>query len=229
MNNPSPLLPPGSILEHKNKSRARVRLLVFFVLSVHVIGLMALLMQGCRRQETTELAPTNELYTNMPVVEPFAPTTELGTNLVQPEPVAPPIVPMPAVNQEYTVVKGDSFSTIAKKFPGVTVKQIQEANPTVQPTKLQIGQKLQIPPPAPTAPAPQTTATGEQLYKVKSGDTLTRIASDFGVTVRALRSANNLTTDRIVVGQELKIPAKPEPTEAVPAPPATPTVTQPTQ
>jgi len=56
MNNPSPspLFPHGSVLEQKNRSRARVRLLVFFVLSIHVVGLMALLMQGCRRQETTE-------------------------------------------------------------------------------------------------------------------------------------------------------------------------------
>ena len=120
------------------------------------------------------------------------------------------------------------MSTIAKKFPGVTVKQIQDANPTVQPTKLQIGQKLVIPSPSatPTATAPATTM-GEQTYKVKSGDTLTKIATDHGVTVRALRTANNLTTDKIVVGQELKIPAKSA--EPAPAPPATPVVTQPGQ
>jgi len=68
---------------------------------------------------------------------------------------------------------------------------------------------------------------GEQTYKVKSGDTLTKIATDHGVTVRALRTANNLTTDKIVVGQELKIPAKSA--EPAPAPPATPVVTQPGQ
>jgi LysM repeat protein len=235
MNNPSPSpspLFPGSALEQKNRSRARVRLLVFFVLSVHVVGLMALLMQGCRRQETTtETQPTDTAATN--AVEPFAATPEVATNLPPPELAQPTTMPpQPAPTQEYTVLKGDSLSTIAKKFPGVTVKQIQEANPTVQPTKLQIGQKLIIPAPSPTtstAAAPTTTAAGEQLYKVKSGDTLTKIATDHGVTVRALRTANNLTTDKIVVGQELKIPAKSATAEPAPAPPSTPVVTQPGQ
>ena len=53
----------------------------------------------------------------------------------------------------------------------------------------------------------------EQIYKVKSGDTLTTIAKHHGVSVRALRSANNLTTDKIKVGDKLKIPAA-----AAPAP-----------
>ncbi len=235
---PSPLIPQGSTLEHKNRSRARVRLLVFFVLSVHVVGLMALLMQGCRRQETAENPQADNTASNVaPVVEPFqAPSNEIPSNVPPPEVVQQPTALPPAANQEYVIVKGDTLSTIAKKFPGVTIKQIQEANPTVQPTKLQIGQKLVIPPPAAsttTTVAPTTAATGEQLYKVKSGDTLTKIAADHGVTVRALRAANNLTTDKIVVGQELKIPAKAAatPTEPAPAPtaPAAPTATQPGQ
>lgn len=232
MNNPSPspLFPHGSVLEQKNRSRARVRLLVFFVLSIHVVGLMALLMQGCRRQEPVTDTQVADTSSNLTAVEPFQPSNEIASNLPAPGPeIAQPVaVPAVAPPQEYTVLKGDSLSTIAKKFPGVTVKQIQDANPTVQPTKLQIGQKLVIPPPsaAPTVTAPATTM-GEQTYKVKSGDTLTKIATDHGVTVRALRTANNLTTDKIVVGQELKIPAKSA--EPTPAPPATPVVTQPGQ
>ena len=57
---------------------------------------------------------------------------------------------------EYTVARGDNLTTIANKF-GITVKALQEANPTVVPTRLQIGQKLQIPAPAPKA---TTTSTG---------------------------------------------------------------------
>ena len=55
----------------------------------------------------------------------------------------------------------------------------------------------------PVAP-PHTT--GGAVYLVKSGDTLTRIAKTCGTTVKALRSANNLDNDRIVVGEKLKIP-----------------------
>src|ERR1051325_4169510 len=53
MNNQSPLVPQGSMLEQntKNKGRARVKIAVFFVLAVHGVGLLALLMQGCRRDD----------------------------------------------------------------------------------------------------------------------------------------------------------------------------------
>ncbi len=204
------------MLEQKNKSRTRVRLAVFFVLSIHVIGLMALLMQGCRK-------PAAETDNTMTDTNPAAPAVAEATN---PPAAAPPLTPPPVVEtptppaaaaQDYTVVKGDSFSSIAKKF-NVKVKDIETANPGIEPTKLQIGQKLHIPAAAPTTAAASPSATppgaiemgsgGEQTYTVKSGDTLTKIAGEFGTTVKALRSENNLTTDKIKVGDKLKIPAK---------------------
>jgi LysM repeat protein len=51
-----------------------------------------------------------------------------------------------------------------------------------------------------------TAAHSETLYVVKSGDTLTRIAKAHGITVKALKAANGLEKDRIVVGAKLKIP-----------------------
>ena len=50
--------------------------------------------------------------------------------------------------------------------------------------------------------------TGGETYIVKSGDTLTKIAKQYGTTVKAIEAENNLTTTRIKVGQKLKIPAK---------------------
>jgi LysM repeat protein len=41
---------------------------------------------------------------------------------------------------------------------------------------------------------------------VVSGDTLTKIANRFSVTVAALKSANGLTSDVIKLGQKLIIP-----------------------
>lgn len=52
-------------------------------------------------------------------------------------------------------------------------------------------------------PAPART---ESFYVVKSGDTLTRIARTHGTTVKALKAANHLDNDRIVVGAKLKLP-----------------------
>jgi LysM repeat protein len=45
-----------------------------------------------------------------------------------------------------------------------------------------------------------------QTYTVQSGDTLYEIATRFGTTVSALKDANNLTSDTILVGQVLNIP-----------------------
>ncbi|MDE3067442.1 MAG: LysM peptidoglycan-binding domain-containing protein [Verrucomicrobiota bacterium] len=55
-----------------------------------------------------------------------------------------------------------------------------------------------------TAAIPSSSPT---VYVVKSGDTLTKIARRHRTTVGAIESANGLTTDRILVGAKLKIPA----------------------
>jgi LysM repeat protein len=124
----------------------------------------------------------------------------------QPEIATPVATPQ----GEHVVMKGDSFSTIAKKY-GVTSRAIQEANPGVEPTRLKIGQKLVIP--ARTATATTATPTNgasaaAKTYTVKSGDTLQAVARRNGVTVKELQAANNLTTTRITVGQKLRIPSK---------------------
>ncbi|MGV3465744.1 MAG: LysM peptidoglycan-binding domain-containing protein [Heyndrickxia sp.] len=49
---------------------------------------------------------------------------------------------------------------------------------------------------------PQTSVT----YKVVSGDSLSKIAKQNNITVQALKSANNLTSDTIKIGQVLVIP-----------------------
>ncbi len=239
MNNQNPLIPQGSALEQKNKGRARVKIAVFFVLAIHGIGLMALLMQGCG-QSKEPTTPTETAASNPP--PPFVEETNPAVETSNPPVVAtapasvetptPPAAPAGAT--EYTIVKGDSFSTIAKKFH-VSVKAIADANPGVQPTKLQIGQKLQIPAPAAlaapavtgTAPVENASAGGEQTYTVKSGDNLTKIAARFGTTVKALRAANSLKTDSIKVGQKLKVPAKAAAPVAAPIAPAEPAPTSP--
>lgn len=44
------------------------------------------------------------------------------------------------------------------------------------------------------------------LYKVQSGDSLEKIARLHKVSLKALKEANNLTSDKITIGQNLKIP-----------------------
>src|SRR5215469_2357645 len=69
--------------------------------------------------------------------------------------------------------------------------------------------------PCPVATVPKQTAapadtphiTGAAVYLVKSGDTLSRIAKTHHTTIKAIEGANNLTTDRLSVGQKLTIPS----------------------
>ncbi len=249
MNNDNPLIPQGSLFEEKAKSQARVKKAFFFALSASVLTLLvALIAQGCKREQPQLPAeppiPAPTFDTNYPpAVDTNLPPPAMDTNVLPPvvdtTPVTPaPITPPAAATStsEYVVAKGDSFYTIAKKF-GVSTKAIGDANPGVDSKKLQIGQKLNIPaasaaPAVATpggAPAPAANGGTTETYTVKSGDNLTKIAGKFGVSIKALRSANNLKTDRIKVGDKLKIPAKasapvatPEPAPApVTAPPVT--------
>ena len=238
MNNPTPLGPQGTI-DPKNNSRARVKIGVFFVLAVHGAGLLALLLQGCHHEDATAQAnqATNSVpafeATNLPTIaEPTVPqTSNTTTPLTPPDPTQPGT---PPAGTEYTVASGDKLSTIAKRF-NVTVTALREANPGVEPTKLQIGKTLHIPAPtpkalvSPTSPTPASpmveTASNGNVHTVKSGDTLIRIAAANHTTVKAIRAANNLKSDRITVGQKLKIPAKSAPaasTETASAIPALP-------
>lgn len=49
-------------------------------------------------------------------------------------------------------------------------------------------------------------ASVEIRHKVKSGDSLEKIARMHKVSINALKEENNLSSDKIVVGQELRIP-----------------------
>lgn len=132
-----------------------------------------------------------------------------------------------ASGNEHVIKPNDRIADLAKKYR-VTEAAILEANPSVKPKSLKVGDKLNIPAPAPAtaagspstpaaggaataagdaASAPTTTAAGES-YVVKQGDTLARIAKKFGISVKQLKSANNLKSDRITPKQKLTIPAK---------------------
>jgi LysM repeat protein len=225
MNNPNPFVPQGSLLE-QSKRRSRMRLGVFCVLALGIAGLTAMLIQGCKR-ETETADNTTAVDTNTPAETDTNATATTDTNVpAQPVVTNPPVVvpaPVETAGTEYVVVKGDSFSKIAKKS-GVTVKAIAAANPGVDSTKLKIGQKLSIPAAtgdatvAAGAMTSTSEASGEEIYKVKSGDTLTKIAKANGTTVKVIESENNLSTTKIKVGQKLKIPAKIEAATPAPAP-----------
>ena len=101
----------------------------------------------------------------------------------------------------HKVKSGESLEKIAKNY-GVSTQELIKANKNINPNKLKVGENLCI---------PQNTSTKTQdyaIYKVKKGDTLQSIAEKFGVDVQELKSFNNLKSEKIIEGQEIKIPAK---------------------
>ena len=89
----------------------------------------------------------------------------------------------------YTVLKGDTLYSIAKKF-NTTISKIKEDNKLVD-NMLSIGQKLII-------PLEEVTT-----YVVKKGDTLYSIAKKFNITVNRLKELNNLVDDVLSIGKIL--------------------------
>ncbi len=119
---------------------------------------------------------------------------------------------------EYRVRRGDTLSRIAARF-GVRTKDLMAANGIRSANRIRVGQRLEIPGsgrvvaavPAPEPAVRETrtvsTSGGGDVHRVRSGDTLGRIARRYGVSERQLAEHNGITNRRIVkVGQKLSIP-----------------------
>ena len=104
----------------------------------------------------------------------------------------------------HTVVTGDTFFSIAQNA-GISVAALAAANPGVDPNRLQIGQQICVPAPAPPAvPCPGT------LYTVQPGDTFIGLARRFGYTLDAILAANPGVDPRsLQIGQRICLPPAP--------------------
>lgn len=102
----------------------------------------------------------------------------------------------------YTVQKGDNLYNIASRY-NTSVSTIQNLN-NLNGTNLTIGQQLKIPT---TSNLSGSVGSSPQVYIVKSGDSLYSIAKKFNTTVDILKNINNLTSNNLSIGQQLKIPS----------------------
>lgn len=97
----------------------------------------------------------------------------------------------------YRVRPGDNLAGIARRF-GVGTRELASANRLRDPDHLAVGQALEIPGTSPSRP---------DVYTVRRGDTLSRIARRFGVSQREIAALNGLSSrHQIRAGQRLRLP-----------------------
>ncbi|MGH7801104.1 MAG: LysM peptidoglycan-binding domain-containing protein [Thermodesulfobacteriota bacterium] len=108
--------------------------------------------------------------------------------------------------REYVVKNGDSLTSIADGF-GISVSDLKNAN-GLSSDEVRIGMKLIIPdsqiPMRVIRISPNLNETNN--YVVKKGDTLSIIASKHRVSVKDLKSVNNLKSNEVEIGMKLIIP-----------------------
>ncbi|MBE0458104.1 LysM peptidoglycan-binding domain-containing protein [Pseudoalteromonas sp. KG3] len=95
--------------------------------------------------------------------------------------------------QHYTVKRGDSLSVIAKRYK-VSVSQLKAFN-NLKSSTIRIGQKLVLP----------QLADTQIEHKVKSGESLWKIANHYKVSITKLKQWNSLSGDRLKVGEKLTV------------------------
>ncbi|MCU1507131.1 MAG: LysM peptidoglycan-binding protein [Microbacteriaceae bacterium] len=138
-------------------------------------------------------------------------------------PIASPAAPQ-ASNGRYTIMKGDTVGSIAKKF-GISTQTVLSANGLGWSSIIYPGQTLAIPTLAtsstgaataiapvayvtPSAPAVvPVKSTVSSSYVIKAGDTISKIATQFGVSIQSILNANNMTWSSLIYsGRSITIP-----------------------
>lgn len=122
-----------------------------------------------------------------------------------PAPVTPatpaPSTPSSA-STSHTVVRGDTLGGIARRY-GSSTTAIKQANGMTSDTVV-LGKNLLIP--GSSGPVASAPASGGKVHTVVKGDSLGRISSKYGVSMDAIKKANGMKSDTVVLGSKLRIP-----------------------
>ena len=115
--------------------------------------------------------------------------------------------PTGTINTEtitYTVQRGDTLWAIARRY-GTTSGEIAEINNISNPNLIYPGQELRIPTNS-TTEGEETRGTGDIIYTVQIGDTLSKIAREYNVTVAHIVELNDITNPNLIYpGEKLRI------------------------
>ena len=114
----------------------------------------------------------------------------------------------------YEVKAGDTFATIAKEHD-ITAKMLKELNPNVK--TLKAGSVINVPKKADedlglgdiSIEVEEYVSEAPETYTVKDGDTLSKIAKDFGVPVWSIMLTNDIKdAKKLAVNRVLEIPTE---------------------
>lgn len=142
------------------------------ILTVHVAVIGGSLLQGCKDTNTEDVTASNPPAmdtsgagtdaSNLPQInnagisnvvvstpqmpiQPAPQQPQAKQARLQPATVAPIATPVVTDAKDYVIVSGDTLGAIASKN-GLALKALLAANPGIDPKKLQVGQKLKVPP-----------------------------------------------------------------------------------
>ena len=103
----------------------------------------------------------------------------------------------------HVVKSGETLGKIAQKYK-CTVTDLKKWN-NLKSNTITVGQKLKVYPPESQSTTSTPKADGNTVYTVKSGDSLSKRAKKYNVSVDYIKKKNNLKSDNVYVGQKLKL------------------------
>ncbi len=105
-----------------------------------------------------------------------------------------------------TIQRGQTLSGIALEY-NTTVQILVELNNIANPNLIYAGSTLIVPSGETPIDTDGNSTSGQTIYVVQRGDTLNKIAAEFGTTARAIAVENNIRNINLIyVGQRLIIP-----------------------
>lgn len=105
-----------------------------------------------------------------------------------------------------TIKWGDTLSALARRY-NTTVSKLVELNNIANPNLIYAGESLIVPSGETVTDSDGNSTSGQTIYIVKRGDTLNKIAAEFGTTAIAIAKENNIRNINLIyVGQRLIIP-----------------------
>lgn len=199
-----------------------------FILALHLGVILVLFIQpGCHSTDiepptqsdyqANTLASTDSdlesVYGDNSISEPITSSSVSVLNEINDE-----VITVSVIDESldtYKIKSGDTLWDLAKSFD-TTVNELCELNSISKNSILRIGSEIKVPRSGESLmPVTKESALDFQpsnyegtgkAYKVVSGDSLSKIATRFDLTVASIKAINGLSSDMIYAGQELLLP-----------------------